>query len=382
MKRRALGDRFTWLALLIIVVLVGISLVSQRNADWYSGNSFYDLQMVWYLIGGVIFALSIFVDLRIVERTAYVFWGACVVGLVLTLLVGTEVNNAQRWLRFGPVNLQLSELAKVGVVVALARFFHSAKERIPGGEAAKEGTYRLRELLKPAVIFGLPAGLILFQPDLGTALLVVLVASTMMLYEGIDRRSLAALGLVALVVVPVAWEFGGIREYQKDRVRLWVNPDWMKLDAESAKVQTGQNLQSEQAVWAIGSGEFWGHGSRSGAQSRLKHLPEMHTDMIIATFAEEHGFAGCTVLLLLFWVVVLWGMRTAHDARDRFCALVAVGIVSMIAWQVFVNIGMVAGLLPIVGLPLPLLSYGGSSALTMMLGLGLVVNVAFRRGRL
>jgi len=382
MRRRAVGDRFSWLALAIIACLVGISLVSQRNADWYSGNTFYDTQMVWYLIGGVIFSLAVFVDLRIVERGTYVFWGICVVGLVLTLLVGTEVNNAQRWLRFGPVNLQVSELAKVGVILALARFFHAAKERIPGGEAPKEGSYRLRELLKPAGIFGVPAGLILFQPDLGTALLVVLVAATMMLYEGINRRSLAALGLVALVVVPVAWEFGGIREYQKDRVRLWINPDWMKLDAESAKVQTGQNLQSEQAVWAIGSGEFWGHGSRAGAQSRLKHLPEMHTDMIIATFAEEHGFAGCTVLLLLFWIVILWGMRTAHDSRDRFCALVAVGVVSMIGWQVFVNIGMVAGLLPIVGLPLPLLSYGGSSALTMMLGLGLVLNVALRRGRL
>ena len=330
----------------------------------------------------MVFSLAVFVDLRLVERAAYVFWGFCVLGLILTLLVGTEVNNAQRWLRIGPVNLQVSELAKLGVIVALARFFHGAKERIPGGDAPKEGAYRLRELLRPAALFGLPAGLILFQPDLGTALLVILVAATMMLYEGIDRRSLAALGVVALVVVPVAWEFGGIREYQKDRVRLWINPDWMKLDAEAIKVQSGQNLQSEQAIWAIGSGEFWGHGSRSGAQSRLKHLPEMHTDMIIATFAEEQGFLGCTVLLLLFWIVVLWGMRTAHDARERFCALVAVGVVSMLAWQVFVNIGMVAGLLPIVGLPLPLLSYGGSSAVTMMLSLGLVLNVALRRGRL
>ena len=382
MRRRALADRFTWLAVIIIGTLVGISLMSQSNADWYSGSAYYDLQVVWYLLGAVVFCLAVFVDLRLVERGAYVFWGLCTLGLVLTLLVGTEVNNAQRWLRLGPVNLQMSEVTKLGVILALARFFHAAKERIPGGEAPKEGSYRLRELLRPAALFGIPAGLILFQPDLGTALLVILVAATMMLYEGINRRSLAALGIVALVVVPVAWEFGGIREYQKDRVRLWINPDWMKLDAEAAKVQTGQNLQSEQAIWAIGSGEFWGHGSRSGAQSRLKHLPEMHTDMIIATFAEEQGFAGCTALLLLFWLVVLWGMRTANDSRERFCALVAVGVVAMLAWQVFVNIGMVAGLLPIVGLPLPLLSYGGSSALTMMLSLGLVLNVALRRGRL
>ncbi|MDP6944825.1 MAG: FtsW/RodA/SpoVE family cell cycle protein, partial [Myxococcota bacterium] len=199
MKQRALGDRFNWLALGILVLLIAISLVSQRNADWYSGDSFYDLQVIWYLVGGVVFTLAIFVDLRLVERGAYVFFGLCIVGLVLTLVVGTEVNYARRWLRFGPVNFQISELAKLGVILALARFFHTAKERIPGGEPPKEGAYKLRELLRPAAIAGLPACLVLFQPDLGTALLVVLVAATMILYEGVDRRSLAVFGVVALV---------------------------------------------------------------------------------------------------------------------------------------------------------------------------------------
>ncbi|MGM0576987.1 MAG: rod shape-determining protein RodA [Myxococcota bacterium] len=380
--RRALADRFNQVALGIIVLLVGISLVSQHNADWYSGDDFYDSQVVWYLVGGVVFVLVSLLDLRLVERGAYLFYGLCVVGLVLTALFGTEVNNAQRWLRFGGVNVQVSEVAKLGIILALARWLHAGKERVPGQQPAKEGAYRLRELWRPALLVGVPFLLILKQPDLGTALLVVLVAGTMVLYEGIDRRSLLLVAVVGLVVVPVAWKYGGIQEYQKDRVRLWINPDWFKFDADTGAVSTARNLQSEQAVWAIGSGEFWGQGSRSGAQSRLKYLPEMHTDMIIATFAEEQGFVGCTLLLLLFWLLLVWGLRTAGDARDRFCALLAVGVVSMIGWQVFINVGMVAGLLPIVGLPLPFLSYGGSAAVTTMTGLGLLFNVALRRGRL
>lgn len=381
-RRRALGDRSNWIALGIIIVLVAISLVAQRNADWYSGDDFYDLQMVWYLVGGVAFLFASLIDLRIVERVAYLSLGLCLALLVLTALVGTEVNNAQRWLRFGSFNLQASEMTKLGMIIALARYFHSMKERIPGGQPPKEGRWSLRELARPALMVAVPGLLILIQPDLGTTLLVLFVAATMILWEGVERRGLAILAVATLIVVPVAWKYGGIQEYQKDRVRLWINPDWFKLDADTGVVASGRSLQSEQAVWAIGSGEFWGQGSRSGAQSRLKYLPEMHTDMIIATFAEEQGFLGCSFLMLLFWLLVAWGLRAAHEARDRFCSLLAVGVVGMVGWQVFINIGMVAGLLPIVGLPLPFLSYGGSAALTIMTSLGLLFNVALVRGRL
>ena len=381
-RRRALGDRSNWLALGIVLLLVAISLIAQRNADWYSGDDFYDLQMIWYMVGGVAFLFTAVVDLRLVERMAPVFYGLCVLGLVLTALFGTEVNNAQRWLRFGGFNLQVSEITKLGVILGLARYFHGQKERIPGAPPPKEGRYSLRELWLPALMTLVPGLLVLTQPDLGTTLLIIFVALTVVLWEGVERRSLVILAVFALVVVPVAWKYGGIQEYQKDRVRLWINPDWFKLDADTGAVTTGRNLQSEQAVWAIGSGEFWGQGSRAGAQSRLKYLPEMHTDMIIATFAEEQGFLGCTLLMLLFWLLVVWGLRAAHEARDRFCSLLAVGVVSMLGWQVFINVGMVAGLLPIVGLPLPFLSYGGSAAVTMMASLGLLFNVALVRGRL
>ncbi|MCB9729309.1 MAG: rod shape-determining protein RodA [Deltaproteobacteria bacterium] len=380
--RRALGDVGNWLALGIVILLVAISLVSQRNADWYSGDSFYDLQVVWYMVGGIIFVLAALVELRLVERASYVALGVCVVLLLLTTLFGTEVNYSKRWLRFAGLNLQASELTKLGVILGLSRFFHVRKERLPGAPPKKEGPYLLRELWRPALMVGVPTLLVLLQPDLGTSLLIVLVALTMLFWEGLHRRTLVLVLVAGLVGVPVAWEYGGLRYYQKKRVVEWINADWAKVDTEAGVIAGGAHLQSEQAIWAIGSGEFWGHGSRAGGQSRLKYLPEMHTDMIIATFAEEQGFIGCSLLLALFWVLVMWGLRTASEAKDRYCALLSVGVVAMIGWQVFINIGMVAGLLPIVGLPLPFLSYGGSAALTTMLSLGLLFNVALRRGRL
>lgn len=381
-KQRAKTDPFNWLALAIIAALVLLSLMTQRNADWYSGDAYYRQHVVWYLIGIVVFAVAAVLELRVIERLAWFVYGISVLGLVATMFVGVEVNEAQRWLRFGGVNIQVSELAKLGVTLGLARLLHERRESRAGGGTGKQGAWRLRDLGGPALLVGVPFVLVLLQPDLGTALVLAMVAAGIVLYDGLRRTSLVVLLAFGLVATPVAWKYGGIQDYQKDRVRLWLNPDWFKLDPESGTVMEEQTLQSEQAVWAIGSGRFWGRGSRSGAQSRLKYLPEMHTDMIIATYAEERGFVGCTGLLLLFWLLLVWGLRTAHDARDRFCGLVAVGVVAMIGCQVVVNIGMVSGLFPIVGLPLPFLSYGGSAALTFMGSLGLVFNVAMRRGRL
>ncbi len=381
-RHRAMGDRFSWIAVLAIVMLAGISLLTQSNSDYYSGDDFYDKQVIWLLMGGIVFVVATLVDLSLLLRGAYVFWGVVVLALLAVALFGTSVNNSQRWLRFGGLSLQPSEMAKLAVVMALARWFHDRRDRVPGGPLPHEGPYLLRQLWVPALLVAVPFLLVLKQPDLGTSLLIAFVAVSIVLWEGVAKKSFAILAVGGLLLVPVAWKYGGIHEYQKDRVRLWLNPDWFKFDADTGVVATARNLQSEQAVWAIGSGEFWGQGSRMGAQSRLKHLPEMHTDMIVATFAEEHGFIGCTALLVLFWIVVLWGLRTAHDARDRFCTLLAVGVSAIVGWQVFINIGMVAGLLPIVGLPLPLLSYGGNAAIMILAGLGLVLNVAFTRGRL
>ena len=383
MKRgRSSADLVHFAALAVILVLIGLSLVTQSNADWYSGDAFYGRQISWFLIGGIAFIVTSMVDLRILERLAWPVYGLCIVGLIITMFFGTEVNNSQRWLRFLGINVQVSEFTKVAVVLAMARLFHARHEHnkdVADGSSPPMGA---RDLLMPTLLVLVPFLMVVTQPDLGTSLVIAMVAFSMVLYEGLERRTAAVLVVVALVTVPTAWQYGGIRDYQKDRVRLWVNPDWFKVDEESGAIAEGRNLQSEQAVWAIGSGKFWGRGSRSGAQSRLKYLPEMHTDMIIATFAEERGFLGCTMLLGLYWTLLLWGFRIAKDARDTFCAQFAVGMTAIVGWQVFINVGMVAGLLPIVGLPLPFLSYGGSAAVTLLAGLGLLFNVGMKRGRL
>ena len=381
-RQRGVPNLLTWAALVAVGLLVASSLLLQSNADWYSGDSFHDKQVTWYLMGLVVFAVAAVIDLRLVERVSLVAFGTCVVLLLLTSVVGTEVNHSRRWLRLGDFSLQASEMTKLGLVLALSRYLHGRKERIPGAPPPDDERYGLRGLVVPLMfVFG-PVGLVILQPDLGTSILLIVVGFSMLIYEGVKGRTLATLLVVILVSLPLAWKFGGIQEYQKNRVWGWVDAAWLKYDADSAVLALNRNVQSEQAVWAIGSGQVWGQGSRSGAQSRLKHLPEMHTDMIVATFAEEQGFIGCTVLLLLFWLLIMWAYRTAHDSRDRYCALLCVGVASIIGWQVFINIGMVAGLLPIVGLPLPFLSYGGSSVLTMMASVGLVLNVAIRRGRL
>jgi len=381
-RSRALRDRFNWVSVAAIVMLMAISLLVQRSADFYQGGDFYDAQIIWVLVGLMFFFVpAVVIDLRLVERAAYPLWILTVVLLFLTSLFGTEVNNSRRWLRWG-INIQASELAKLAVILGLARLYHGRKERIPGEELPEEGPYGLKGLILPALVVLIPAALIVTQPDLGTTLLIVLVAGVMTIYEGVRSRTVVLVVVSFGILIPVAWKTDLIRGYQKDRVRLLINPEATKYDPDSAaKVSAGHN-QSEQAVWAISSGKFWGQGSRSGSQQRLKYMPEMHTDMIVSVFAEEQGFMGCTLLLLLFWLVVVWGLRTAKDSRDRFCELVAVGVASMIGLQVFINIGMVAGLLPVVGLPLPFLSYGGSATVTLLASLGLVLNIALRRGRL
>jgi rod shape determining protein RodA len=206
------------------------------------------------------------------------------------------------------------------------------------------------------------------------------IVVSMILYEGVKLRSIALLIGLALLVYPLAWKFDLIREYQKDRVRLWLDPDQFKWDSEAKKL-LDKTLQPEQALWAIGAGGFLGKGSFQGSKTRLKYLPEMQTDFILATYAEEHGFLGCALLTILYMLLSLWGAHVARTARDRFGVLVAVGVTAYIFWQAFINIGMVTGMLPVVGVTLPFLSYGGSSLLSVMTGVGLMMNIGLNRGR-
>lgn len=382
MPRRVMRDRMAILTVTAILFICALSLVTQYEADTCTGEEYYDRHIIWFLVGTMFFFIpAAFVDLRLIERLAYFVLGLSVFLLLLTIFFGSVRNDSRRWLDLG-INLQASEVAKLGIILSLARFFHHRKDPHPGGEEPHIGRYSLRMLWKPTLMVMIPAFLTIIQPDLGTTLLMVLVGLGMILYEGVSKRGLVMVALATMVAVPLAWKYGGIRDYQKDRVVQWINPDWYKMDPETGTKLRDCSLQSEQAVCAIGAGRFWGSSEGQDCPPYLAKLPELHTDMIIAGFAAKWGFAGVVLLLFLYWLVVYWAIRAARESRDRFCRLVAVGVALLVGLQVFVNIGMVAGLLPVVGLPLPILSYGGSAMVTTLFGLGLVLNIALRRGRL
>lgn len=382
-ERSALLDPFNIISMMVVLALVVASIVAQSDAHYYAGGTQYDRHTVWVLVGGAAFLLASVLDLRLVERGAFAYYALCIALLLVTLFVGTSVNNSTRWLRFGDINIQASEFVKLGVILTLARYLQRRRERNPGEtEARQVGRYSLKDLVPPLLLVLVPAPLVLMQPDLGTTLMIIFVAATMLAVEGIQRRTAAILAVVALVMVPVAWESGLVKDYQKDRVRLLAYDDWQKIDPDTNVIHQQRRTQAEQSMWAIGSGGLTGMGHRNANAQRMRVFPEVHTDFISAMVAEQFGFLGLMLLLFLFWWLVIWGLRTALDSRSRFCRLVSVGVAALIGWQVFVNVGMVTNFLPVVGVPLPFLSYGGSAFLMLMTSLGLLLNIARKRGRM
>ena len=280
--------------------------------------------------------------------------------LVVVLIWGKRVNGAQRWLEFAGFTLQPSELAKVALILGIARYF--SRRRRPEGMT-------LKDLIAPAAVVGLPVLLILKEPDLGTSLILLFIFLTLLFLERLKRRTWVALVLGLALAVPGMWTFG-MKDYQKDRVETFLQPEKHKF---------GKGWQARQSQIAVGSGGLSGKGYMASTQSFGRFLPETRTDFILATFAEEHGFLGCVVLLGLYFFVVVWATQIGHNARDRFGAIVSVGVAAMLFWHVVINVGMVIGLLPVVGVTLPLMSRGGSSVLTVMIGVGFLLSISMRR---
>jgi rod shape determining protein RodA len=284
------------------------------------------------------------------------------VGIVLLLVVlfyGKYVGGSKRWLIIGPVSFQPSELVKIAVILALAHYY---------SKDAKTRGFTLRELIRPAMIVMLPVILIVMQPDLGTAGLLVLIAGSITVFVKIERRSFAFLIACGTILVPLIWFF--LKEYQKKRILVFLNPDRDPL---------GAGYHIIQSKIAIGSGMLSGKGYLKGTQNALSFLPEEHTDFIFSVLAEEWGFLGSIALVLLFLILIIWGLNVAYGCREPFGTILAVGVTAMIFWQAFINIGMSMGLLPVVGVPLPFVSYGGSSVLTTAISIGLLLNVSMRR---
>lgn len=353
-----------WTGVVIFLALNLMGLVNLTHADSYSNETFHEAQLVWTMVGFSVAVFLMMMDVSILYRLAT---PAYCLGIFLLVIVFffDPVSGSTRWISIGSLSLQPSEFMKVALALQLAAYFRDKKSK---------DRRNLKALMRPLGYTLLPAILVLLEPDLGTSLVICGIGLAVMLFEGVHTRSFLTLVGIVLLLFPLAWKFNIIHVYQKERIQLWLGAEQEGADRKSE--------QAEQARWSIGSGKLSGKGARKGSRIRLKYLPELQTDFVVATLAEEYGFIGCIFMLFLFFLYVSWCIRMAQNATDRFGALAAFGLGSMVAIQVFVNLGMVTGVLPVVGVTLPLFSYGGSSLVACMAGFGIIMSVSRSKGAL
>ncbi|MBC7387101.1 MAG: rod shape-determining protein RodA [Cryobacterium sp.] len=354
--------KFNWNMLILEFILFGIGIWNLMSATAVEDKSLglFRNQLIWFGVGMILTAIILMIHYSFLSRVAYIVYFANILLLVAVLVVGKSSLGARRWIGIGSFTIQPSEFMKVSMVLCLAKYFES--HRTVGG-------YGFKDLALPTLLVGVPSFLIMLQPDLGTAMIVLLTFGTMMMFIKIKPKVLVTLALIGLTAMPIAYKFA-LKPYQKQRLVTFVDP-------MSDPKGTGYN--SIQSMIAVGSGQLFGKGYKKGTQSQLNFLPEHHTDFIFSVFSEEHGFAGCVILLFLYLIYLMNGLQVAFQSHDKFALLLVVGLLSITFWHVFVNMGMVMGILPIVGVPLPFLSYGGSALITATLGVAIITNVANKK---
>jgi len=351
------------------ITLIGLAAVYSATYTALGPSSLYYKQLVWVSMGIVVMLSALIVDYHTVGRYAYILYAFSLILLLLVMVVGKTGMGAQRWLAIGSFVFQPSELTKLSLTLALARYF---------AEDPRRGGYGLRDLAIPGAMVLVPLILVLKQPDLGTALMLLLTATIIIVLAGIHLRSVltvlvstAVIVSLVLFVPPVRHKiWGSLKPYQQNRIRAFVDPGSDPL---------GSGYHANQSKIAVGSGQIMGKGYLQGTQSQMAFLPERHTDFIFAVIAEEMGLVGSGALILLYLIFLLVGVDTAKNAKDRLGVLMAGGIVGMISLYVFINVGMAVGIVPVVGVPLPLVSYGGTSIITTFLAIGLLLNIQTRR---
>lgn len=360
---RQLLINFDWGLFTLTLLISGIGLAVLYSA--LSGGQttqvsplFYR-QIVWLGIGFCLMCVMFLFHFRHIIRWAPAIYAATVILLICVQLFGKHAGGATRWLTIGPFTLQPSEPAKLVVIIMLARYY---------AIHARTSGLALKDLIIPIFLVVIPFLLIVTQPDLGTAGIILIISVTMTLFAKIDRRAAFFFIAIAVIFIPIGWEL--LEPYQKERILTLVFPD---------KDPLGAGYHIRQSKIAVGSGMLIGKGYLEGTQKMLAFLPEQHTDFIFSVLTEEWGFAGSMVVVFLFSLLTVFGLSVAHGSRNPAGNLMAVGITSLIFWQTVINIAMVTGLFPVVGMPLPLISYGGSSILTIFLGLGILLNISMRR---
>jgi len=348
-----------WGLVLLIGLIASVGFATLYSAGGGNIDPWADRQMSRFAIGVAIMIALAVTDIRLWMRLSYLFYGIGVVLLVAVDVVGRVGMGAQRWLDLGLFSLQPSEIMKISIVLALARYFHGLSYDEVG---------RIRWLLLPLGMVLLPVGLVMKQPDLGTAILLMATSGGVFFFSGVRiwKFALALAGVAGLL--PVAWNF--LHDYQRKRVLIFLDPEQDPL---------GAGYHILQSKIALGSGGFAGKGFLQGTQSHLSFLPEKQTDFIFTMLAEEHGLIGALVLLTLYILLIAYGYAIALRARSQFGRLVAGGITTMMFLYVFINVAMVSGLVPVVGVPLPLVSYGGTAMMTLLVGMGLLIGVYVHR---
>jgi rod shape determining protein RodA len=359
---RRLITHFDWtlVGMVLLIASIGmLNLYSATSDGELSGSSFFGKQAVWIAIGLAVMITAALIEYRLYSDFAYMIYLITLFLLVVVMAYGYITSGAQRWIKIGSISFQPSEFVKISLILALAKFFH----RPPGREG-----YGLKDLFRPFLLVLVPMALILKQPDLGTAILLLLIFVSVLFFIKIRWTSLLTLAVAGLSILPLAWSF--LKDYQKRRIITFFNPDLDPL---------GAGYHIIQSKIAVGSGGLFGKGFMKGTQSKLGFIPEQQTDFIFSALAEEWGLIGSLFVLGIYFCLILWGLRIAVHSKDRFGAIVSFGVVAMLFWHIFINMGMVLGIMPVVGIPLPLLSYGGSFFLSTLIGIGLLLNVSMRR---
>jgi rod shape determining protein RodA len=352
-----------WPLILTIVALCAIGLLNLYSATRGVRNQAkFEAQVQWMVVGAIAFVVMTVIDYRTLIRIAWGGLGVAIVMLILARLLGSSGDETHgvtyRWIQLGSMRLQPSELVKVMVILALARVFADGQE----------SGYTPRLLVIRLGVFLIPIVLVAIQPDLGTAVLITLLVLTVGYFAMPNVWPMVYITTAGLLAIPVLWE--KMHDYQKNRILAFV-------DCNVAPSKLCWHTQ--QSIYAVGSGKIWGKGFLGGTQNQFNFVPEHWTDFPYSVWAEEWGFAGSVALLAIYGFLLLWVINVALSARDRIGAVICVGVAALTFWHVIVNIAMVLGIAPVVGVTLPFISYGGSSLVTFFLAMGLVANVSLRK---
>lgn len=365
MMDRRLIENFDWSVIWTMMAILCVGLLSIYSAVYPQiqarpTNNLFLKQIIWLAVGLSVMCGSLFINYQRLRALSPWLYGLIVFLLAAVLVVGKEVNGSKRWLEIAGFQFQPSEFVKIIIIVQLASYFSSQ-------EVANFPS--IKKLILPVVMVTAPVLLVLAEPDLGSAIALSAIAGSMILFVGVRWKYLAILLLTIVPLIIPVWQ-RVLKPYQKQRILILMSPNLDPL---------GAGYHIRQSKIAIGSGMLWGKGFLNGTQNKLHFLPEKQTDFIFSVWAEEWGFIGCAALILLFCLLIFLILRIAARSRDRFGSLIVVGVGGLIMWQALINIGMVLGLLPVVGITLPFVSYGGSSIIALCLAIGLAENVSMRR---